>query len=239
MVKFDWFVVEVTRVFYYISTKSFIRYKKIDVLPNKNKLILGVTSLWMNIPIAHGIVRWLQDDVEVGQKIIIVTLLCSCITSTLFWMDAKSGSLFHKLDKLSAIQYIACMVFVTTQPLKSASTMLSKVNTFLPLSMITFFLLGDMSFKQSLYDRQLCFHLLFRYIGYWWGHLLLVPVENNFIASFIILSVGYFGHIISFNEVIIRRGLLLSPDIYLSSYVIIAFWILICGHVHTLISYTT
>lgn len=166
---YEWLNLEITRAFYYISTKSFTQYKKIDDLPNKNKLILGVTSLWMTIPIAHGIVMWLQDDIDVGKKAVIVALLCSCLTSTLFWMDTRSGSLFHKLDKLSAIQYIACMVFVTTQPVKSGSTMLSRVNTFLPLSMITFFLLGDMCFKQSLYDSHLCFHLLFRYVGYWWG----------------------------------------------------------------------
>ena len=240
MVKLVRFICKLTCAIYYISIESFTQYKKIDDLPNNNKLILGVTSLWMTIPIAHGIVRWLHNDIEVGQKAIIVALLCSCLTSSLFWLDARRGSLFHKFDKFSAIQYIVCMIFVTTQPGKSGSTLLSRVNTFFPLSMITFFILGDICFKKSLYDLQLYFHLLFRYVGYWWGHLLLVPVtkKNNFTVSFIILSVGYFGHIISFNEIIRRRGLLLSPDIYLSSYVIIAFWILICGHVLSHISYT-
>jgi hypothetical protein len=58
-----------------------------------------------------------------------------------------------------------------------------------------------------MYDLQLSFHLLFRYAAYWWGHLLLVPAENNFLGAFVVLSVGYFGHIIGFNEVAGRRGL--------------------------------
>ena len=80
--------------------------------------------------------------------------------------------------------------------------------------MISLFLRGDMCFKRSMYDLQLSLHLLFRYVGYWWGHLLLVPAENNFPAGFVILSVGYFGHIIGFNEVAQRQGLFLMEDLY-------------------------
>ena len=213
--------------------------KDVIDLPKRNKCILGVTSLWMIMPIAHGMVQWFQDGIGVGQKAVIAALSCSCLSSTMFWFDARRGSVFHKLDKLSAVQYVVCMVFVTALPGKSGRALSTGVGTFLPLSMISLFLLGDMCFKRSMYDLQLSLHLLFRYAGYWWGHLLLVPGENNFPAGFVILSVGYFGHIIGFNEVARRQGLFLTEDLYWSSCAILALWILVCGQVHSLVSCAT
>ena len=127
-----------------LSTKT---SKDVSDLPNRNKFILGVTSLWMIMPIAHGMVQWFQDGIGVGQKAVIAALSCSCLSSTMFWFDARRGSVFHKLDKLSAVQYVVCMVFVTALPGKSGRALSTGVGTFLPLSMISLFLLGDMCFK--------------------------------------------------------------------------------------------
>jgi len=102
----------------------------------------------MIMPIAHVIVQWLQDEIGLGQKAVIVTLSCSCLSSTMFWFDARGGSLFHKLDKLSAVQYVVCMIFVTALPGKRGHVLLSTgVGTFLLSSMISLFLLGDICFK--------------------------------------------------------------------------------------------
>lgn len=219
-----------------LSTKTSKGFRD---MPNRNKFILGVTSLWMIMPIAHGMIQWFQNGVTFGQKAVIAALSCSCFSSTMFWFDAKRGSLFHKLDKLGAVQYVVCMVLVTALPGDGGRTLSTGVGAILPLSMIALFLLGDMCFKRSLYDLQLVLHLLFRYVGYWWGHLLLVPAENNFPAAFSALSVGYFGHIFGVSEIAKRRDLFFTQDQYWNSCAILALWILVCGQVHSLVSYGT
>ena len=213
--------------------------KDVSDLPNKNKFILGVTSLWMIMPIAHGMFRWFHNGVGFGQKAVIAALSFSCFSSTIFWFDAKQGALFHKMDKFGAVQYVACTALVSALPGDSGRTLSTGVGALLPLSMIALFLLGDMCFKRSMYDVQLVLHLLFRYVGYWWGHLLLVPVERNFPAALITLSVGYFGHILGLNEIARRRGLLLTENIYWTACAIAALWILVCGQMHSLVSYGT
>jgi hypothetical protein len=215
-----------------LSTQS---SKDVSDLPNRNKLILGVTSLWMIIPIAHGMAQWC--GIGARQKAVIAALSCSCLSSTIFWLDARRGSLSHKLDKFSAVQYVVCMVSVTAMPGKSGRALSEAVAAFLALSMISLFLFGDMCFKRSMYDLQLSSHVLFRYSAYWWGHLLLVPAEDNFRGAFVILSVGYFVHIVGFNEALRRRGFFLMQDLYWSSCALLALWILVCGQVHLLVSY--
>lgn len=211
--------------------------KDVSNLPKKNKLILGVTSLWMIIPLTHGIFKWIQYEIGIGQKSLIVILACSCISSLIFWFDARSGTLFHRLDKFCAIHYVACLIITTVH--KDNHSILS-ANMCIPmlLSMITLFLLGDISFKINKYNFQLIFHILFRYIGYWWGHLLLVIEEKNFVSAIVILTFGYFSHIIVFNEFIRRRQLIITNSTYWKSCAIMGLWIFICGKVHLLVCYS-
>ena len=211
--------------------------KDVSNLPKKNKLILGITSLWVTIPLTHGIFKWIQYEIGIGQKSLIVILSCTCFSSLIFWFDARSGILFHKLDKICAINYVACMI-ITSIFSDNNSILSIDICILLLLSLIILFLLGDMCFKINRYDYQLIFHILFRYIGYWWGHLLLVLEEKNFASAIAILSVGYFGHIIVFNELIRRKHLIITKNMYWKSCGILGLWIIICGKVHLLLCYS-
>jgi hypothetical protein len=173
----------------------------------------------------------------VRQKFVIAALACCCLSSTLFWFDATRGSVLHKLDKLCAVQFVVVVGFVTAFPGSSGRALTTGVGVFLPCAMVVLFLLGDLCFKRNMYELQLWFHLLFRYVGYWWGHLLLVPVEKNFASVFVSMSIGYFGHIVCFNELARRKTLFMTQDLYWSSCAVLTLWIFICGQVHSLISY--
>ena len=216
---------------------SFTYRKDVCNLPKKNKLILGITSLWMIIPLTHGIYKWVQYEIGIGQKSLIVILYCSCISSLIFWYDARSETLFHRLDKLCAINYVACIIITTLYP-DSNSILSIDICILLLLSMSTLFLLGDICFKINMYNYQLLFHILFRYIGYWWGHLLLVLEEKNLISAITILSFGYFGHIIVFNEFIRRKRLIIKNNTYWKSCAILVLWIVFCGKIHLLLCYS-
>jgi hypothetical protein len=218
------------------SLFSFTNRKDVSNLPKKNKLILGITSLWMTIPLTHGIFKWIEYEIGVGQKSLIIILSCTCFSSLIFWFDARSGILFHKLDKICAINYVICMIITSTFSDNKVLSM--DICIFLLLSLIILFLLGDICFKINKYDYQLIFHILFRYIGYWWGHLLLVLEDKNFASAIVILSVGYFGHIIVFNEFIRRRHLIITKNMYWKSCAILGLWIIICGKVHLLVCYS-
>jgi hypothetical protein len=218
------------------SLFSFTNRKDVSNLPKKNKLMLGITSLWMTIPLTHGIFKWIQYEIGIGEKYLIVMLFCSCFSSLIFWFNAKSGILFHKLDKICAINYVVCIIITTTFSDNNVLSM--DICIFLLLSLIILFLLGDICFKINKYDYQLIFHILFRYIGYWWGHLLLVLEDKNFASAIVILSVGYFGHIIVFNEFIRRRHLIITKNMYWKSCAILGLWIIICGKVHLLVCYS-
>jgi hypothetical protein len=218
------------------SLFSFTNRKDVSNLPKKNKLILGITSLWMTIPLTHGIFKWIEYEIGVGQKSLIIILSCTCFSSLIFWFDARSGILFHKLDKICAINYVICMIITSTFSDNNVLSM--DICIFLLLSLIILFLLGDICFKINKYDYQLIFHILFRYIGYWWGHLLLVLEDKNFASAIVILSVGYFGHIIVFNEFIRRRHLIITKNMYWKSCAILGLWIIICGKVHLLVCYS-
>lgn len=211
--------------------------KDISCLPKKNKLILGITSLWMILPLTHGICKWIQNEIGIGHKSLIIILTCSCISSLIFWFNARNDTFFHKLDKLCAINYIGCII-ITTLYQNSNKILSIDVCIFLLFSIIISFLLGDICFKIKKYNYQLLFHILFRYFGYWWGHLLLVIEDKNFSYAITILSVGYFGHIIVFNELLHRKNINITKNTYWISCAILGLWIIICGKIHLLVCYS-
>lgn len=168
--------------------------KDISDLPYSNKCILGVTSLWMILPVAHAMLRW--RDIDASQKAVVLALCCACCSSTMFWFDARRGSLFHKLDKLSAVQYVVSVMFATAKQNQHG------MGALLLVTMMLLFLLGDMCFRRSMYRLQLTLHLLFRYVAYWWGHILLVPAKQT---TFLVLSAAYFGHVIVLLQLCLKR----------------------------------
>ena len=66
-----------------------------DNMPKRNKHILGVTSLWMMIPIINTNISHLSG-----------LLGAVCTASTLFWFDPHQNSLLHKADKYLSIQFL-------------------------------------------------------------------------------------------------------------------------------------
>lgn len=168
--------------------------KEISDIPDSNKCILGVTSLWMILPVAHAVLRW--RDIDVSQKAVVFALCCACCSSTMFWFDARRGSLLHKLDKLSAVQYVVAVMFATERQRQRAT------GACFLFTMMLLFVLGDMCFRRSMYRLQLTLHLLFRYVAYWWGHILLVPAKQ---ATFLVLSAAYFGHVIALLLLCLKR----------------------------------
>jgi hypothetical protein len=211
--------------------------KDVRDLPDRNKLVLGVTSLWMLVPLAHGVFSWSQHRVTQGQLFLIMALTCSCLSSTVFWSDARSGSMFHILDKCSAVLYLICVLFVSATG-QGEREFSAELQVFFSTATLALFMLGDIFFKRRRYDHQLAFHLLFRYVGYWCGHLLLVPEETHVARACLSLSLGYFGHIAGMCVWAGGKSAQQTRDAYWGACAALAVWVLACGQLHLLVGYT-
>jgi hypothetical protein len=165
-----------------------------------------------------------------------MALTCSCLSSTVFWSDARSGSIFHILDMCSAVLYLACVLFVSATG-GGERELSVKLQVLLPTVTIALFVFGDICFKRRRYDHQLAFHLLFRYVGYWYGHLLLVPEETHFARACLSLSLGYFGHIAAVCIWARSKTDLKTLSAYWSSCATLVVWVSACAQLHLLVSY--
>ena len=175
--------------------------KDIKYIPYNNKHILGITSLWMCIPIYYGLYSF-------DYNIIILSLLlsCVCLVSTLFWSNPKGNSFLHKLDKICVWIFFITLLFIN--------------NNFILIGLIfILYIMSFIFFIKNYNTLQFISHLLFRYVFYWWCHIVMVPINVNFIYTFIIISIGYFSHVLLLYNINIQK------ITYWYSCILLLFWI--------------
>jgi hypothetical protein len=107
----------------------------------------------------------------------------------------------------------------------------------LATAMLGLFVAGDVFFRRSMHDHQLAFHLLFRYVAYWWGHLLLVRAETHFARACVCVSLGYFGHLAGVCVWARGKTALQTRDAYWGACATLVVWALACAQLHLLVSY--
>jgi hypothetical protein len=88
-------------------------------------------------------------------------LACSCVSSVVFWSDARRGSTFHVLDRGCAALYVECVALVSVRG-GGERQVRFELQVLLGTAMFGLFAAGDVFFKRRRYDHQLAFHLLFR-----------------------------------------------------------------------------
>ena len=149
-------------------------------LPIKNTRILGITTLWMLIPILISNSKY---------NLLKYSLSCCCLFSTIFWFKPKDNSLFHNLDRLSAYIYLFILLYTSYNTLNHYLLILLLIN------ILIFYSLSYYYFYKDNHDYQLICHLLFRYFFYMWSHFVLIDY------NIIIITIGYISHIyLIYNE---------------------------------------
>ena len=209
--------------------------KDVQDMPGRNKHILGITSLWMTIPVCNGILT-LRESWKGGTATLSLILTLVCLASTMFWSDPKSGPFWHKADKILAWIFGVAMVWCTVLP-GEGRNLDAVTSCTIVFSILFFFLISDFFFRKNLADLQLLAHLLFRYVFYWWSHLLLVPTEAYFWSGFLVMTVGYFGHIACMYKLLDRMTGVVHQESYWISARALLFWIYLCSIAHTHVSY--
>ena len=193
--------------------------------PAPNAHILGVTSLWMLVPVCYG----LQDHSTLSALLATV-----CLVSTLFWSNPEGGSALHKADKCLSWIFCASMLWCTLRDGWRLSVWTVGINV---ACILVFFLLSDFFFRTNRPGLQLFSHLMFRYAFYWWAHLLMVPAESHFLLACTIMSVGYFGHVLCLYFVLCWRQDQMQP--YWVSCATLICWIYYVACIHAMMSYRT
>ena len=158
------------------------------------RYILGITSLWLIIPLlgCSGKCMW---QLALAAW---VAFACSVSTLTYWTLGSCERQYVYTVDKTCApIMFIALYTFFRCD--LSARHVSDEYQMMLPCLVAILFLASRL-FEVIVINNAaatLC-HLTFRYIGFWWTYLALVPEEVErlgFEFSFVILSLFYWIHI--------------------------------------------
>uniref|UniRef100_A0A6C0CDQ9 Uncharacterized protein n=1 Tax=viral metagenome TaxID=1070528 RepID=A0A6C0CDQ9_9ZZZZ len=149
-----------------------------DNMPKRNKYILGVTSLWMMIPIINTNISYLSG-----------LLGAVCAASTLFWFDPHQNSLLHKADKYLSTNFTITLFIYTIFDIINNN---SSILLFSSLSGTTcmFYIISYNYFESEMHNYQLIAHLLFRYSIFLWSYMIMVQ-SKNIQNEILVVTIGY------------------------------------------------
>ena len=161
-----------------------------DNMPIRNKHILGITSLWMIIPIINTHMSYLCG------------LLGSvCTASILFWYDPRQNSLLHKADKYLSINFcLTLLAYTVIDIINNNSSII--LYTSLSGSTLILYNLSNFYFKIEKHNNQLIAHLLFRYSIFLWSYIIMVESKNVY-HEIVIISMGY---LLNISEMILLKS---------------------------------
>ena len=158
--------------------------------PTEYNLIIGITSLWLLIPISSGLLKLFSREYPFWATTILTfwTLFSACVSSSM-WKYYSVSSFLHKLDLICAkIEFIILLCF-------SLFYNHNVLNYFFPIGVVVMYVITNHYHNKHKWCKNFWSHLIFRYIGYWWCLISLCDT-NKLWKSFIVLSIAYYAHII-------------------------------------------
>lgn len=147
-----------------------------DKTPQENKIILGVSSMWIYI---------LINQSYIYQSYFMVFLFLNMIiASPLYWYHHNMYSYSYYYD-LTSVSIYGIILFYNTLILYN----LYILSIFSGL-VLFFYYLSDYYLHKQLYTYQLLCHILFRYIFFIWSYLYINNFDKYLYLTFI--SINYF-----------------------------------------------
>ena len=166
-----------------------------NLQPLATQHILGVTSLWLLLPVFMGVRTSLLTADWFGW-LRLVTLVCTTLVSVLYWgyFNDESSVVLHLDMNLARLTAILHLIYALRLSLPYA--LVGVVGT------ITVTLLYTASYhaskRRSAWSVKVAYHLLFRYVGFWEVFILhsrsAITSPSGWCAVFVVASVAYFGH---------------------------------------------
>ena len=123
-------------------------YDDYDIMPNKNKIILGISSFWIFNLIIHSYYKQLY--------FLTLNLSLISIASPIYWYKYKNNSIYHKFDKYLVI---ICLIylFINQNIINFLSNFIFIIPPYISSSLFCI---------NNNYDLQLYSHLIFRYFTF-------------------------------------------------------------------------
>lgn len=145
-------------------------YDDTNIMPNKNKIILGISILWIIPLIIHSY--------HLKLYIFCCNLIIINIASYIYWYNYKINSLLHKIDKYSVI---LCFTYIFIYE-RFIYFIINSLLLLLP------YILSSISSINNNFNIQLYSHQLFRYFSF----KLICDFINYSYNRFYIYSIYYF-----------------------------------------------
>jgi hypothetical protein len=191
-------------------------------MPLVNTHILGVTSLWIGIPVFYGALQASPFHILMA-----CTLTAACVVSVVFWSDPKEGAIVCKAREVLSWVFAIELVWF------SACSGLDPANLFLMVACVVFhYGMSDFFIQKRLWRLQLIAHLMFRFALYWWVHLLMVPPSRREGLAFIILTLGYFTHAFALYRGVFWESTLMRREQYWLSCAASVCWVWLNARAH-------
>jgi hypothetical protein len=195
-----------------------------DAMPLSNTHILGVTSLWMGIPIFYGALNAGKDGF---LGLLACTLTAVCAVSVVFWLDPVRDSAVCKAKQALSWVFAAELVWF------SASTGLDPTGLFILVACVVFlYLMSNLFIQHKWWPLQLITHVLFRFAFYWWVHLLMVPPLRNESTAFLTLTLSYFTHVLALYRGLCWKATLMRREQYCLSCAAAVCWVSLNARAH-------
>lgn len=139
-----------------------------EVMPNKNKMILSISSLW--------ILNLLSHCYRNNLYILSFLLAPLSIISPIFWYNYKINTIYHKLDKSIVISLFIYLLQTNYYIYYHIYKLISLVSIIL-----TFYIISIKSCINNNYELQLYSHLSFRYFTFLllYNYIMNVNYDND------------------------------------------------------------
>lgn len=149
-----------------------------EVYIYQHKYILGLTSLWLYIPLVLNIY---ENGLTKYNFFYNILLFITCKISTIFWGYFFYGSLLHKLDNLFATLSFIFLLYNS-----------KNINHYiLTILTLIFYILACYYHNKKNNDKVLLYHLLFRIIGFYWTLVIFSNISFNIFIIKTILIILY------------------------------------------------
>lgn len=156
-------------------------YDDSEIMPNKNKIILGISSFWIFNLLSHSYYKQLY--------FLTYNLSLISIASPIYWYNYKNNSIYHKFDKYLVI---ICLIylFINENIINFLCNFIFIISSYISSSLYSI----DNNYNLQLYShlifRFFTFKLIYDYIDINLIYFLLITLENFIFNIYLIYDIN-------------------------------------------------
>jgi len=159
--------------------------------------ILGVTSLWLLYPLFIYLLNYKNN---ILLSIAFLWIFTTCIISYLMWQKYDKNSLLYILDIYFARGAFIILLYITFIINYNKTNDNIILTLLFPVGVSSFYILTSILYDNKNYELSVWLHLMFRFIGFWWGYISFNPAPC--LNRVVIISLIYWMHIFYYKKIV-------------------------------------